>query len=53
MTEEEKKLLKRFKVEELEERLEMGSWTVGAEASGGCTGGDCNGTATISASYTF
>jgi hypothetical protein len=41
--------LKNFKVKELEQRLEMGTWK--NETEFGCTGSDCNGT--IGASYTF
>lgn len=32
-----------FKVEELEQRLEMGRWS--NESKGSCTSGDCSGTA--------
>ncbi|HEY5750952.1 MAG TPA: hypothetical protein VIU12_33040 [Chryseolinea sp.] len=39
-------LTKAFAVEELEERLEFGSWSLSAEAS-------TNGTATAKAAYTF
>lgn len=41
--------LDNFKVEELEQRLEMKKWSVGAGVSDACTGSDCNfkGNATI------
>ncbi|SHG64749.1 hypothetical protein SAMN04488109_1227 [Chryseolinea serpens] len=39
-------LAKAFAVEELEERLEFGSWSLSAEASS-------NGTATAKATFTF
>lgn len=38
-----------FKVEELEQRLEMGRWS--NESSGSCTSGDCSGT--VSAKLTM
>nr|WP_288977793.1 hypothetical protein [uncultured Allomuricauda sp.] len=41
--------LKNFKVEELEQRLEMGKWK--NESNYACTSGDCRGY--IGASYTF
>ncbi len=45
MTEQEKELMKHFKVEELEERLEMRSWGQGGGHNGSCgpTGGSCGG----------
>ncbi len=43
------KELKNFKVEELEQRLEMGQWK--STTKGGCTSGDCN--IKPGASYTF
>jgi len=45
MTEQEKELMKHFKVEELEERLEMKNhWsaTGGVEGGGTCNGGGCD-----------
>tara|TARA_R110001592_G_scaffold357657_2_gene661255 strand:- start:3901 stop:4041 length:141 start_codon:yes stop_codon:yes gene_type:complete len=38
-----------FKVEELEQRLEMGSWSGSVE--GGCTGSDCD--FDVEATYTI
>ncbi len=42
-----------FKVEELEQRLEMRKWTTSAEVSGSCTGSDCNFTGTAGISYSW
>lgn len=44
-----------FKVEELEQRLEMRKWKATGSASGtlGCTGGDCNGSVTVGIGVTF
>ena len=45
MTEQEKELMKHFKVEELEERLEMKKWGQGGGHNTSCgpTGGSCTG----------
>jgi|GEM_PF-1348690 len=45
--------LNEFKVEELEQRLEMGKWTASADIKASCTGHDCKGTATVGISRTF
>lgn len=42
-----------FKVEELEQRLEMRKWYVEGSVSGGCTGSDCNFTGTGTVGYQF
>lgn len=42
-----------FKVEELEQRLEMGKWSASASGSLGCTSGDCNGRVNAGLNYSF